>query len=103
MSLIDQWCGEIPLFGLTPVNLTEAGNSTGRGRVLQKLRRQLRLGQSNVEVVLVSHDTLCTEVFKQAVAAFECERLLIADEAHNLGRENFVSDPPKGTLNNTSI
>ena len=44
---------------------------------------------------MFSHDTLCTPEFLAAVEAFDCARLLIADEAHNLGRPSFINDPPE--------
>ena len=94
VPLIEQWCGEIQTFGLTPVNLTTVGNAAKRARELQRLRRRLRTGLSDVEVVVVSHDTLCTAEFREAIGAFDCSRLLIADEAHNLGRPSFVNDSP---------
>lgn len=94
IPLIDQWCDEITQFGVQPINLTTAGSASARARVLQGLRRRLRLGLAAVEVVVVSHDTLCTEEFASVVSGFECERLLIADEAHNLGRHSFIANPP---------
>ena len=94
VPLIEQWCDELLPFGLDPVNLTTTFGATNRARTLQKLRRRLRSGLSTVEVVVVSHDTLCTAEFRAAVKAFDCQRLLIADEAHNLGRRSFVDDPP---------
>ena len=65
-----------------------------RGR-FQKLARLLRTGLSNVEAVVVSHDTLCTPEFLTAVEGFDCVRLLIADEVHNLGRPSFINDLPE--------
>lgn len=94
VPLIEQWCDEITPFGLTPVNLTTAGGATKRGREIQKLKRRLRTGLSDVEVIVVSHDTLCTSEFLASIKAFDCARLLIADEAHNLGRAAFINDPP---------
>ena len=94
VPLIEQWCDEIAPFGLKPVNLTTAGSAAKRANELQKLRRRLRTGLSDVEVVVVSHDTLCTSEFRAAVEPFDCPRLLIADEAHNLGRPSFVNNPP---------
>lgn len=95
VPLIEQWCDEISPFGLKPVNLTGAGSAVKRASKLQKLRRRLRTGLSDVEAVVVSHDTLCTPAFHAAVEAFDCARLLIADEAHNLGRPSFINDPPE--------
>ena len=94
VPLIEQWCGEIVPFGIRPVNLTTAGGAAKRANELQKLRRRLRTGLSDVEVVVVSHDTLCTTEFRDSVGAFDCARLLIADEAHNLGRSSFIEEPP---------
>ena len=94
VPLIEQWYGEIVPFGIRPVNLTTAGNAAKRAKELQRLRRRLRTGLADVEVVVVSHDTLCTKEFQEAVGAFDCARLLIADEAHNLGRPSFIEEPP---------
>ncbi|WP_414832745.1 DEAD/DEAH box helicase family protein [Afifella sp. YEN Y35] len=95
VPLIEQWCDEIAPFGIKPVNLTTAGSAAKRASDLQKIKRRLRTGLSDVEAVVVSHDTLCTPEFLDAVKSFDCARLLIADEAHNLGRPSFVNDPPE--------
>ena len=94
VPLIDQWCDEISAFGLKPVNLTTVGSAGKRARELQRLKRRLHTGLSDVEAVVVSHDTLCTPEFFASVEAFDGQRLLIADEAHNLGRPSFIKDPP---------
>ena len=94
VPVIEQWCDEILKFGLNPVNLTRARGQAKRASLLQKLKRRLRMELSDVEVVVVSHDTLCTPEFFAAVEGFDCTRLLIADEAHNLGRPSFITNPP---------
>ena len=94
VPLIEQWCDEIAPFGIEPVNLTTAGSATKRASELQKLKRRLRTGLSDVETVVVSHDILCTPEFCAAVETFDCPRLLVADEAHNLGRPSFINNPP---------
>lgn len=95
IPLIEQWCEEVRPFGLSPRNLTAEGSAARRATELQRLRRRLTTGLSEVEAVIVSHDTLCTAEFRTAVEKFQCQRLLIADEAHNLGRPSFVDDPPE--------
>lgn len=95
VPLIEQWCEEIVPFGLKPFNLTTVGNAAKRASELQKLRRRFRMGLSDIEAVVVSHDTLCTPEFLAAVQSFDCARLLIADEVHNLGRTSFIGNPPK--------
>jgi superfamily II DNA or RNA helicase/HKD family nuclease len=94
VPLIEQWCSEIEPFGLRPHNLTTLPGAAARLRLLQQLKRRLRSKTSLAEVVVVSHDTLCTADFAKALADFDCPRLLIADEVHNLGRQSFIGDPP---------
>ena len=95
VPLIGQWCQEVEAFGLRPLNLTQLGGAERRARALSQAGRRLRLGISQAEVVVVSHDTLCTAEFIAAVAKLTCDRLLIADEAHNLGRPGFISLSPQ--------
>ena len=95
VPLVEQWCDEIRLFGVDPVNLSRARGEEQRSRLLRTLRRRLSLGLSDIEIAVVSHDTLCTPNFVAALSAFSCRRLLIADEVHNLGRQAFVADPPR--------
>ena len=94
IPLIQQWCDEISLFGLKPVNLTEVNGVKGRAAELNKLKRRFRIGSSDVEVVVVSHRTLCNSEFKDDLKKFDCKILLVADEVHNLGSEGFIADPP---------
>lgn len=94
VPLIQQWCDEIAPFGLRPVNLTIAGGARGRAQELNRIKRRFRNGTRDVEAVIVSHRTLCDSAFKSEVEKFDCARLLIADEAHNLGAEGFIADPP---------
>ncbi|HCE24620.1 MAG TPA: hypothetical protein DF282_19240 [Hyphomonas sp.] len=95
VPLVEQWCDEIAPFGLKPTNLTLAGGAQKRASELQKIKRRLRTGITSVEAVVVSHDTLCTPAFLDVIASFDCARLLIADEAHNLGSPSFINNPPE--------
>ena len=94
VPLVQQWCDEIEPFGLRPINLTVASGPRGRARELNRIKRRFRNGSSKVEAVVVSHRTLCDAAFKAELEKFNCEKLLIADEAHNLGAEGFITDPP---------
>ncbi len=95
LPLIEQWCDELEPFGIVPRNLTRAGSATKRAGELQRIKRRIRAGLSDVEAVVVSHDTLCTPEFIEAIETFDCDHLLIADEAHNLGRPSFINNPPE--------
>jgi len=92
--LISQWCAEILPFGVRPIDLTQAGGPSNRDRLIKEAGRRLRLGMSDAEVLVVSNATLCTEQFISSVEAAKVPSLLIADECHNLGAEEFVSRPP---------
>ena len=94
VPLIQQWCDEIVPFGLKAVNLTESHGARGRSRELSRIKRRFRTGTSDVEIVVVSHRTLCDSGFKDEIAKFDCTTLLIADEVHNLGSEGFITDLP---------
>lgn len=94
IPLIQQWCDEISSFGLNAINLTEVNGAKGRAAELAKLRRRFRIGSSDVEIVVVSHKTLCNSEFKTELEKFDCKTLLIADEVHNLGSEGFITNPP---------
>lgn len=93
--LIDQWCDEMTKFGVTPKNLSLAGNAKARASELQKLKRRFQTGLSDAEAVVVSHDTVCDGEFVKTLRSFNCKLLLVADEAHNLGRPQFIESPPE--------
>jgi superfamily II DNA or RNA helicase len=92
--LVQQWCGEIDLFGLKSVDLTAEAGPKGRERAIADARRRLRLGISPSEALVVSNDTLCTPEFIAAIAKHDGPKLLIADECHNLGAAGFMAAPP---------
>lgn len=94
IPLINQWCVEIGQFNVKTTNLTEAGNAAGRLRMINQIKRRLRTGISDVESVVVTHNTLCSEDFYGSISSFDCPRLLVADEAHNLGRISFIGNTP---------
>lgn len=95
VPLIEQWCEEITLFGLKPTNVTIVGGALERSKKLQEIKRHLRTGYSDVEVIVVSQVTLCTWDFVAAIESFNGPRLLIADEVHNLGQLSFINNPPE--------
>ena len=95
IPLIEQWCDEIREFGISPVNITEAAaGPRGRARELASIRRGFRSKAIDVAVIVVSHSTLSNQGFQDEVQKFQCKSVLIADEAHNLGSEGFISNTP---------
>jgi hypothetical protein len=95
VPLIGPWCDALTRFGVKPVDMTAFSDPQQRGRALRQIRRRLRLGLSAAEAIVVSHDTLCSREFQDALAAFECARLLIADEVYGLERESFITNLPE--------
>ena len=95
VPLIDQWCGEIEDFGITPLNVSSANGPSGRARELAKVRRDFRSKEADVAVLVVSHDMLSNPGFQTELQKFQCKSLLIGDEVHNLGSEGFISNLPQ--------
>ena len=94
IPLVQQWCGEVEVFGLRPQSFAANAGARGRARHLQRLKRRVHMGSLDVHLLVVSHDTLCLPDFLEKIEGFPCERLLIADEVHNLGRKQFRDTPP---------
>ena len=94
VPLLQQWCDEIAAFGLTPFNLSVSQGAPARTRQIRKIKRRLNNTATDVQVLVVFHDTLCDAAFTAEVHTFTCSTLLIADEVHNLGRSRFIDDPP---------
>ena len=95
IPLIQQWCEEIKSFGINPINLSQASGAKGRAEALGKLRRQFQRGTTDVAALVVTQQTLSTPAFQTELKHFTCAKLLIADEAHNLGSEGFMANPPE--------
>ena len=95
IPLIQQWCEEIKSFGISPINLSQASGARGRAEKLGKLRRQIQHGLIDVAALVVTQQTLSTPAFQAELKRFTCVKLLIADEAHNLGSEGFMVNPPE--------
>lgn len=94
VPLVQQWCDEIIPFGLKPVNLTLCDGNRGRATEIGRAARRIEFRRSGVELMVVSHRTLCDSRFKLALESIDCATLLVADEVHNLGSEGFITDPP---------
>ena len=95
VPLIEQWCEEVKLFGLNPLNISKFSGIINRNRELRRLSRQLRHGVSSVEVIIVSHKTLSNTNFLEEIQSINCKKLLIGDEAHNLGSTTFLENIPE--------
>ncbi|MGE6569711.1 DEAD/DEAH box helicase family protein [Shewanella vesiculosa] len=90
--LINQWANDVINFGIRPVET--AGVSTNSIiRNLKTIKREMRVLPSH-QVVIITHNALKNIDILNALEVFDCPKMLIADEAHNLGAIGFISNLP---------
>lgn len=94
IPLIDQWCEEVKIFGIEPVNISNYKNTDARSKKIHKIQKNLAFGLSDIEVIIGTHNFLCDETNKNILSKYKGNKLLIADEVHNLGREQFINSLP---------
>lgn len=94
IPLIQQWCDEIRLFGIDPLNLSEVSGPRARAKHMGRLRRLMRSNVIDIAIIVVSHRLLASVRFRSELEKFNCHKLVIADEAHNLGSKGFQENPP---------
>ncbi len=93
-ALVNQWESDVKGFSIDPISTLGSSLHKVRRR-LKQAGRNLRLGVSKVEVLLITHDSLkggYAEDLKKI--AKTVPSLLIGDEVHNLGSEGFKNSPP---------
>lgn len=95
VPLVMQWCDEAALFGIVPKNLSDGNGPAERRRLIGEAGRNLKLGLSTIEVLVVSHDILTDPEFQSQLSRLPVGKLLIADEVHNLGSAGFLSRRPE--------
>ena len=96
IPLVVQWKDEVRRFGLTPVAPSLERNADV---ALTNLFRGLAAGGTHVAIV--TNNLLCSSAFQSTVSLKTSHdggvipTLLIADEAHTLGAEGFLSNKPQ--------
>lgn len=93
IPLITQWQGEVARFGITAVVPNQEANID---IALTGLFRRLNVGGTHV--VIVTNKMLCQPAFQTTMSLktnqSSIETLFIADEAHTLGADGFLSNKP---------
>lgn len=90
-----QWEQEASRFGITAINAVDISGRSRRLEAVKGALGRVRSGASHNEVVIVTHDFLCTDDFTQILTQYSVRKMLIADEVHHLGRASFHSIPPQ--------
>lgn len=92
--LVSQWLEEVEAFGVRPMRIE--GSSAERAHRLDLAIRGLHTGVSKIEVMVATENFLTSKHFREVFDALPdtVSAMLIADEAHNLGKKSFVSNPP---------
>ena len=92
--LVSQWVEEVNEFGVRPLPI--GGSSIDRAKHLDFAVRKLQLKVSRVEVMVVTENFLTSKNFRHILDKLpkSISTLLIADEAHNLGKRSFLENTP---------
>ena len=96
LPLVSQWSDESRKFDLAPFI---PGNESSRTKKLSRIRhvvRNLMIGISDIECIVITHDFLCDPGFQEELDKYSGVSMLIADEVHNLGTPSFLQRPPTG-------
>lgn len=88
--LVEQWCDEIKKFGLKSIIL-----SRNKKDIINTTIRRLDLGASDIEILVVTHNTICNPELLGMFKKHKGRKLLIADEVHGLGQKSFLNNLPE--------
>lgn len=93
--LLEQWKEEVQLFSVNPDVCNGIAASSVR-KIIKSSLRNLRLGISDTECIIVTHEGLKSETLAEINKLKKSVKtLLIADEVHNLGSIGFRERAPK--------
>ncbi len=92
--LVSQWVEEVNEFGVIP--LPVGGSLVDRAKSLDLAVRGLQSKVSKVEVMVVTENFLTSDNFRQILDKLHesVSTLIVADEAHNLGKKSFLINTP---------
>jgi len=93
--LVSQWVNEVAEFGVSPLPIS--GSADKRANDLDLAIRALNGEVSQVEVMIVTENFLTSNKFRRVFDSIpeKVKTLLVADEAHNLGKQSFITNMPE--------
>lgn len=92
--LISMWAREVRKFSVEPLVLLD-GSAHAKLKQIEAAIRRLEIGASTTEVLVCTHALLVDPRFHAALSRTGIARLLVGDEVHNLGRPQFIQQPPE--------
>lgn len=95
LPLVNQWEEETKRFDLKTIIPSKENNRKAKFKRIENTIRALKLKMTDVQCLIITHDLLCDIEFHKLMENLPFEILLIADEVHNLGRNEFIKNPPK--------
>jgi len=96
--LVTQWAEEMREFGLEPYFPSSSRRSSEENAALIDRRMTaVATGMRPVDSAVVTIDLLNSEAMKKVLKRHGHFVMLIGDEAHNLGSDQFIADPPNVT------
>ncbi len=99
--LIKQWGEDVRNFDIEPLE-TDGMSSREIIRKLKEIKRYLRVLDAH-KVVILTHNAIKDIAIQRIIETIDVEKILIADEAHNLGSEGFISSPPEFFSNRLAL
>ena len=90
--LLDQWHSEAIGFGFDPIKCYE-NSATWRKKLAERMG-VLNVTGSGYIMALVTNSTFSLDPFQAEMQRIDCDFLLVADEAHNLGSQTYLDALP---------
>lgn len=93
--LVTQWATEMSEFGLDPYVQSPKRRSDDNAARIDARMTAVQRGLTVVDSAVITNDLLNSEPMRKVLRRHSDYIHLIGDEAHNLGSERFISDPPE--------
>lgn len=93
--LVSQWAQEMQDFGLSPYVQSSRRRAQENAAKIDQRLASIERGLREVDSAVITIDLLNSDVMRRVLERYGDLILFIGDEAHNLGTERFIFDPPE--------
>lgn len=87
--LVEQWKEDVEEFNIDPIIAYSDNKYVGWNKKISKLLFRIKLGMEKFGCILTTNSTYKSEKFQSEIAKSDNEVLIIVDEAHNAGADEF--------------